>query len=380
MKSKHELQEEIKDLQNLIENPDVPAAAKKDAERHIEGIKAEIIKLEEKPAATQGATSKKEKKSHKNKPAEGEKKKERKSHKAKPSEKKTEHKKGAKKSHKHKEAPEKSQHKAKPVEAHKPEPVKPATPAKKKLKKKFERKAYKPKHAHIAHHEPNVFHKIAEAEKLLAEIPREIRALEHTAREKAIHEFREKLEKSGIVLTKKFEHGGRAPGSENFFDVLFGIKKKEFKGGGGIGRGGENLHPHVRLPKGNRLAHGYETAKNAPVHKADNFSTPTVKVDTGHRLVKGYELEKGKKGKQYKGGGGLSKKVTPSKELAAIVGSEPISRSEITSKIWKHIKEKGLQDPANKRNINADKTLRPFFGKDQITMFELNKIVSKHIS
>ena len=82
-----------------------------------------------------------------------------------------------------------------------------------------------------------------------------------------------------------------------------------------------------------------------------------------------------------KGGGkGLSAAVQPSSDLAAIVGSEPIPRSEVTKRVWNYIKSKGLQDKANKRMINADDKLGPVFGgKKQVSMFEMTKLVNKHL-
>ncbi|MFA6291584.1 MAG: SWIB/MDM2 domain-containing protein [Victivallales bacterium] len=72
--------------------------------------------------------------------------------------------------------------------------------------------------------------------------------------------------------------------------------------------------------------------------------------------------------------------VTPSEKLAAIVGAAPIPRTEITKKLWAYIKKNKLQDSKNKRNINADDKLKPIFKKDQVTMFEMTKLVSKHLS
>ncbi len=71
--------------------------------------------------------------------------------------------------------------------------------------------------------------------------------------------------------------------------------------------------------------------------------------------------------------------LTPSATLAEVVGSKPLPRTEIVKKIWDYIKKHGLQDKANKRNINADAKLKPIFGKDQISMFELAKVVNKHV-
>jgi len=77
---------------------------------------------------------------------------------------------------------------------------------------------------------------------------------------------------------------------------------------------------------------------------------------------------------------GLQRPVTPSKELAAITGSAPLPRSQVVSKIWDHIRKNNLQNPQNKREIIADDKLRPIFGKDRVTMFEMNKHLSKHLS
>lgn len=74
------------------------------------------------------------------------------------------------------------------------------------------------------------------------------------------------------------------------------------------------------------------------------------------------------------------KPLTPSAELAAVIGSDPLPRTEVTKKIWEYIKKHNLQDPSNRRNINADDKLRPLFGKSQVSMFELTKIVNGHLS
>ncbi|HEY7805485.1 MAG TPA: SWIB/MDM2 domain-containing protein [Orrella sp.] len=74
------------------------------------------------------------------------------------------------------------------------------------------------------------------------------------------------------------------------------------------------------------------------------------------------------------------KPMTPSPTLAAVIGAEAVPRTEVTKKIWEYIKKNNLQDPANKRNINADDKLRPIFGKDQVSMFEMTKLISGHLS
>jgi chromatin remodeling complex protein RSC6 len=86
------------------------------------------------------------------------------------------------------------------------------------------------------------------------------------------------------------------------------------------------------------------------------------------------------KGTGRKAGGGLARPVKPSAELAAIVGSNPLPRSEVVSKVWDHIRKNNLQNPNNKREILADDKLRKVFGVDKCTMFEMNKHLSKHLS
>ncbi len=73
------------------------------------------------------------------------------------------------------------------------------------------------------------------------------------------------------------------------------------------------------------------------------------------------------------------KPLTPSPELAAVIGAQAVPRTEVSKKIWDYIKQHNLQDAANKRNINADAKLLPIFGKDQVTMFELTKLVNAHL-
>ena len=75
------------------------------------------------------------------------------------------------------------------------------------------------------------------------------------------------------------------------------------------------------------------------------------------------------------------KPMTISAELAMVVGKGPMPRSEVVKKLWVYIKKEGLQDSANKRNINADENLlKVFDGKKTVSMFEMTKLVSKHLS
>ena len=73
------------------------------------------------------------------------------------------------------------------------------------------------------------------------------------------------------------------------------------------------------------------------------------------------------------------KPLSVSAELAAVVGKGPLPRSEVVKKLWAYIKKNGLQDAKNRRNINADDKLKAVFGKNTVNMFEMTKLVSKHL-
>ena len=89
-----------------------------------------------------------------------------------------------------------------------------------------------------------------------------------------------------------------------------------------------------------------------------------------------------------KGGNKVAKKANaafmkplqPSSALSEIVGSKALPRTQVVKKLWEYIKKNDLQDKKNRRNINADAKLKPIFGKAQVSMFEMTKLVSKHLS
>ena len=74
------------------------------------------------------------------------------------------------------------------------------------------------------------------------------------------------------------------------------------------------------------------------------------------------------------------KALTPSTELAAVIGATPVARTEAVKLVWDYIKSNNLQNPNNKRNILADAKLSKVFGKDEVTMFELTGILGKHLN
>jgi upstream activation factor subunit UAF30 len=89
---------------------------------------------------------------------------------------------------------------------------------------------------------------------------------------------------------------------------------------------------------------------------------------------------KAKKKPARKANAAFMKPVTPSAALAEVVGSKPIPRTEVTKKLWAYIKKNGLQDAKNRRMINADAALKIVFGgKSSVNMFDMTKLVGKHL-
>jgi chromatin remodeling complex protein RSC6 len=122
----------------------------------------------------------------------------------------------------------------------------------------------------------------------------------------------------------------------------------------------------------------------ATAKKAKKSGKKAAKKTTAKKVVKkvakkAAPKKAAKKKSARKPNAAFMKPLMPTGPLAAIIGSSPMPRTEVTSKIWAYIKKNKLQDPINRRNINADEKLRPLFGKPQATMFELTKYVSKHL-
>ncbi len=89
---------------------------------------------------------------------------------------------------------------------------------------------------------------------------------------------------------------------------------------------------------------------------------------------------KSSSGKKRTPNAAFMKPMQPSSDLAAVVGSGAMPRTEVTKKLWQYIKRKGLQDAKNRRMINADENLRPIFGGSrQVSMFEMTRLVNKHL-
>ncbi len=92
-------------------------------------------------------------------------------------------------------------------------------------------------------------------------------------------------------------------------------------------------------------------------------------------------MAKAKKAKKRKPNAAFMKPMSTTSTLAAVIGSGAMPRTEVTKKLWAYIKRNGLQDKTNRRMINADDKLRAVFGgKSQVSMFDMTKLVSKHLS
>ena len=115
-------------------------------------------------------------------------------------------------------------------------------------------------------------------------------------------------------------------------------------------------------------------AKKAPAKKA-----PAKKVAAKKAPAKKVAAKKAP-AKKRTPNAAFMKPLTPSGALAAVIGSSPMPRTEVVSKLWVYIKKHNLQDKVNKRNINADDKLKAVFGKAQVTMFELASLIGKHLS
>lgn len=126
--------------------------------------------------------------------------------------------------------------------------------------------------------------------------------------------------------------------------------------------------------------------KSAPAKSAAKKAAPAKSAGktAAKAPAKGGAAKSAGQGAAKKSGGAANsafmKPMTPSAELAAVVGAQPQPRSEITKRVWDYIKKNDLQDPQNKRQINADDKLRPVFGgQKSVSMFEMTKLVNNHL-
>lgn len=118
---------------------------------------------------------------------------------------------------------------------------------------------------------------------------------------------------------------------------------------------------------------GSSKTSKAPPAKAASTSKPAAKASAKTPAKAG--AAKPAKAAQS----AFTKPLQPSAALAAVVGSDPLPRTEVVSKMWDYIKKHKLQNEANKREILADEKLSAVFGKDKVTMFEMNKFLAMHL-
>ena len=123
-----------------------------------------------------------------------------------------------------------------------------------------------------------------------------------------------------------------------------------------------------------------KAAKKKTTKKKAKKKTTKKKATKKKTTKKKATKKKAKKKTKRKPNPAFMKPLTPSSELAAIVGSKPLPRTEVVKKLWVYIKKHKLQDEKNRRNIKADANLKPVFGgKKIVSMFEMTKLVSKHL-
>lgn len=121
-------------------------------------------------------------------------------------------------------------------------------------------------------------------------------------------------------------------------------------------------------------------AAKAPAAKPASKAAPATKPAAKKAATQPAAKTAAAKKPARKPNAAFMKPLTPSADLAAIVGSKPLPRTEVVKKMWEYIKKAKLQDAANKRMINADDKLKKIFGKAQVSMFEMTGLVGKHLS
>ena len=121
-----------------------------------------------------------------------------------------------------------------------------------------------------------------------------------------------------------------------------------------------------------------KAAKKAPKKAAKKAPKKAAKKAAKKATKKASKKAAGKKSAR-KPNAAFMAPLNLSPTLSEVIGNKPLPRTEIVRKIWDYIKKNNLQDKKNRRMINADAKLKPVFGKDQISMFELAKVVNKHV-
>ena len=120
--------------------------------------------------------------------------------------------------------------------------------------------------------------------------------------------------------------------------------------------------------------------KKSSSRKSSSRKSSSRKKSSGRKSSGRKTRRKSSSGKKRTPNAAFMKPMQPTSDLAAVVGSGAMPRTEVTKKLWQYIKRKGLQDSKNRRMINADENLRPIFGGSrQVSMFEMTRLVNKHL-
>ena len=136
----------------------------------------------------------------------------------------------------------------------------------------------------------------------------------------------------------------------------------------------------VKSAKSTRGAKTAKSAKSARGAKSAKSAKSARGAKTARKSAAKPTARKAAKKTARKPNAAFMKPLTPSAELAEVVGAKPLPRTEATSALWRYIKKNGLQDAKNKRMIKADPALKAVFGgKSSVNMFEMTKLVSKHL-
>ena len=136
----------------------------------------------------------------------------------------------------------------------------------------------------------------------------------------------------------------------------------------------------AQAKKATKKAAAKKPAKKAPAKKAAKKAAPKKAAAKKTAAKKPAKKAAKKAGAKRTPNAAFMKAMTPSAELAAVLGDKAMPRTEVTKKIWDYIKKNKLQDSTNKRNINADDKLRAVFGgKKVVSMFEMTKLVNGHL-
>jgi chromatin remodeling complex protein RSC6 len=135
-------------------------------------------------------------------------------------------------------------------------------------------------------------------------------------------------------------------------------------------------HSHPITKQGDKMA-----AKKKSKGKKKSSSRKSSARKSSRKATKkaARKTKRKSSGKKRTPNAAFMKPMQPSSDLASVVGSSPMPRTEVTKKLWQYIKRKGLQDSKNRRMINADENLRPIFGRGQVSMFEMTRLVNKHL-